>query len=231
MSNDVNALVASADRRRRIAIAIFVIAVGIAALFPRNDRAMWVPEDTPFVFTAVPEKLPVVYLSIDAADALLHRFVGLGRGGPKNRSRFAPLDPAEIDPILGPTRAARGNIPEAAVPQFGELPVELADAGSVPGGPLDPGTGTPIGSGPTPGGPSTGIPGGGPGGGGPGGGPGTLTPVDPDPTDPTDPTDPVPDVPPVMSPVPEPMTWAMFILGFGLIGLVMRVRRRRRITA
>ena len=224
MSNDVNALVASADRRRRIAIALFVVAVGIAALFPRNDRAMWVPDETPFVFTAVPEKLPVVYLSIDAADALLKRFVGVGRGGPKRRSRFAPQDP-----ILGPAGVARGNIPEAAVPEFGELPTELADAGQVPGGPLNPGSGTPIGGGPTPGGPSTGGPGGGgPGGGGPGGGgPGTIIPVDPDPVDPVDP---IPDNPPPISPVPEPMTWAMFILGFGLIGLVMRSRRRRLVS-
>ncbi|WP_074203700.1 PEPxxWA-CTERM sorting domain-containing protein [Parasphingorhabdus marina] len=224
MSNDVNALVASADRRRRIAIAIFVVAVGIAALFPRNDRAMWVPEETPFVFSAVPEKLPVVYLSIDSADALLQRFVGLGRGGPKGRSRFAPLDPAQIDPILGPAGAARGNIPEAVVPQFGELPTELADAGPVPGGPLNPGAGTPVGGGPVPGGPTTG----GPGGGGPGGGPGTIVPVDPDPNDPVDP---IPDDPPVLSPVPEPMTWAMFILGFGLIGLAMRSRRRHLVSA
>lgn len=34
----------------------------------------------------------------------------------------------------------------------------------------------------------------------------------------------------VLSPVPEPSTWATMILGFGLIGGAMRARRRQRVT-
>lgn len=237
MSDDLSTLVASADRRRRVAIMVFLVAVGIAALFPRNDRAMWTPEaDTPFVFTAVPEKLPVVYLTLGGADALVRQFIGLGNDNRKRRSRFIPIDTADLAPAPGQGRAARGNIPEASVPRFGELPTELADARSAPGGTLNPGSGVPGGGtggggDATGGGSGGGSSGGGFGGGSGGGGgtPGTIIPTNPD--DPSDPTDPIPEVPPVMSPVPEPMTWAMFIAGFLMVGGALRLRRKRQILA
>lgn len=237
MSDDLSTLVASADRRRRAAIMVFLVAVGIAALFPRNDRAMWVPEaETPFVFTAVPEKLPVVYLTLGGADALVRQFIGLGNDDRKRRSRFIPMDTADLAPGRGEGRAARGNIPEAFVPRFGELPTELADARSAPGGTLNPGSGVPgggTGGGGDATGGSSGGSGGGSGGGSSGGGfsggsgggggtPGTIIPNDPD-----DPTDPIPDVPPVISPVPEPLTWAMFIAGFLMVGGALRFGRKR----
>ncbi|QTD57654.1 PEPxxWA-CTERM sorting domain-containing protein [Parasphingorhabdus cellanae] len=183
---------------------------------------MWVPEtETPFVFTAVPEKLPITYLTIGGADALLDRLMGYGANGPERRlrSRFLPSDPRDVA-----SQAVGGNNPVAAVPQFGDLPTELAEAQTVPGGILNPGPGGNIGNTPR-------NRGGGPGGigGGSGGGsPGTLN--DPDPVvDPPVDEPPVAD-PPVISPVPEPMTWAMFILGFTLIGSALR-RSRRKIAA
>ncbi len=221
MSENLNGLIASANRRRRAAIIIFGSAVGLASLFPYNDRAMWVPEtETPFVFTAVPEKLPVTYLTIGGADALLNRLLGYNNDNPERRlrSRFIPSDPRDVA-----RQGGGGNNPTAAVPQFGDLPTELADAQTVPGSILNPGPGG-VGTTPrnTPGNP------GGVGGGSTGGSPGTLN--DPDPVIDPPANDPPFVDPPVISPVPEPMTWAMFIFGFALIGSALR-RGRRKIAA
>ncbi len=224
MSENLNGLIASANRRRRAAIILFGSAVGLASLFPYNDRAMWVPEtETPFVFTAVPEKLPVTYLTIGGADALLNRLLGYDNNTPerRRRSRFIPSDPRDV------ARQATGeNNPVAAVPEFGDLPTELAEAQTVPGSILNPGPG---GAGTSP--RNTPRNPGGIGGGGGVGNPGTLNPdpvVDPPADDP--PVDDPPVEPPVMSAVPEPMTWAMFIFGFALIGSALR-RGRRKIAA
>lgn len=228
MSDSLNGLIASANRRRRAAIIIFGSAIGLASLFPYNDRAMWVPEtETPFVFTAVPEKLPVTYLTIGGADALLNRLLGFGAGTPERRlrSRFIPSDPRDVaQQIIG------GNTPTAVVPEFGELPAELAEAQTVPGGILNPGPG---GGGVNPGNNprSPGNPGGI---GGGGGTPGTLNNpdpvVDPPVVEPPVVTPPVTD-PPIISPVPEPMTWAMFIFGFGMIGSALRWRQQKKFSA
>lgn len=221
MSDNLTGLVASADRRRRAAILLFGGAIGLAALFPHNDRAMWVPEsETPFVFTAVPEKLPVTYLTIPGADALLRTLGGFPGSdtGRRLRSRLLPFDPTSVAPPTGAGNTAN-NIPNAAVPEFADLPTQLAQAQTAPGGILNSGPG---GVGTSPGGPSS-NPGGVPGGIG-GGGPGTLN--DPDPVgDPPQDDTPV-DEPPVMSAVPEPVTWAMFIFGFGMIGAALRRRRQ-----
>lgn len=227
MSENLNGLIASANRRRRAAIIIFGSAVGLASLFPYNDRAMWVPEtETPFVFTAVPERLPVTYLTIGGADALLNRLLGFGKGTPDRRlrSRFIPSDPRNAAPQTG-----GGNNPTAAVPEFGDLPTELAEAQTVPGSILNPGPGgtsnTPSSNPGTVGGGS----GGGGSSGGGGGNPGTLN--DPDPVvDPPVEDPPVtdPPLPPIISAVPEPMTWAMFIFGFALIGSALRRVRRKK---
>ncbi|WP_108810010.1 PEPxxWA-CTERM sorting domain-containing protein [Sphingorhabdus sp. Alg231-15] len=227
MSDNLAALVASADRRRRAAVILFGGVLGVAALFPNNDRAMWVPEsETPFVFTAVPEKQPVTYLTIPGADALLRNLVGFGSNIPdrRRRSRVLPLDPTAVAPPTG-----AGNVPGAAVPEFGELPTELADAQTGPGGILNSNPGGGVSGGPatrTGGGP------GGIGGGGSGGSPGTLNDpqVDPPADDPPV-DDPIDDDPPVMSPVPEPVSWAMFIFGFGLIGTLLRQRRKKLLAA
>ncbi|WP_229953404.1 PEPxxWA-CTERM sorting domain-containing protein [Parasphingorhabdus litoris] len=222
MSDNLYGLIASANRRRRAAIVVFGAAIGLASLFPHNDRAMWVPEsDTPLVFTAVTEELPVTYLSIGGADDLLNRLINSRNTDPERRlrSRFIPSDPRDLVPQTG-----GGNSPAAAVPEFADLPTELAEAQTVPGSILNPG---PSINGPasrnsprTPGG----I-----GGGSGGGNPGTVN--DPDPVvDPPAPEPPVND-PPIMSPVPEPMTWAMFISGFAMIGAVLRRRRRKVVPA
>ncbi|MEP2102402.1 MAG: PEPxxWA-CTERM sorting domain-containing protein [Parasphingorhabdus sp.] len=222
MSDNLSGLIASANRRRRAAIIIFGSAIGLASVFPYNDRAMWVPEtETPFVFTAVAEKLPVTYLTIGGADELLNRFLNFGNGDPQRRlrSRFIPSDPRNVAPQTGD-----GNTPTAAVPQFGELPTELADAQTVPGSILNPGSG---GSGIAPRN-NPGNPGG-VGGGSGGGSPGTLNNPDPviDPPVEEPPVSDPPADPPIISPVPEPMTWAMFIFGFTMIGSVLRRRRRK----
>lgn len=228
MSDNLTGLIASADRRRRAAILLFGGAIGLAALFPHNDRAMWVPEsETPFVFTAVPEKLPVTYLTIPGADALLRTLGGFpgDNTGRRLRSRFLPSDPTSVAPPSGAGNTVN-NIPNAAVPEFADLPTQLADAQTAPGGLLNSGPG---GGGASPGGPTgnpggpTGNPGGVPGGIG-GGGPGTLNDPDPVVDPPVD--EPPVDEPPVMSPVPEPVTWAMFIFGFGMIGAALRRRRQ-----
>ncbi|MEP3224711.1 MAG: PEPxxWA-CTERM sorting domain-containing protein [Parasphingorhabdus sp.] len=225
MSDNLSGLIASADRRRRTAILLFGGAIGLAALFPHNDRAMWVPEsETPFVFTAVPERLPVTYLSIPGADTLLRTLGGFPGDGVDRRLRRRLL-PGDGDPTFvappsgaGNTGNAANNIPNATVPEFGDLPTELADAQTAPGGPLGPG-----GGGTSPTGPSS-NPGGVPGGIG-GGGPGTFnnpqTPVDDTPGEENPPME----EPPIMSAVPEPVTWAMFILGFGMIGTALRRRK------
>jgi hypothetical protein len=95
-----------------------------------------------------------------------------------------------------------------ALPTLAELPMS-GPAVFIPfpgGGIFFPGGGGPGGGGGGPGG----------GGGGPGGGGGGPPPPPPPPPPPT---------PTPFSAVPEPGTWAMMLLGFGMIGLTLRRRR------
>lgn len=118
----------------------------------------------------------------------------------------------ETETPLGPE-----GFPTDFTNPIGEAPVETPAVGGLPG--FIPGTG--IGGGPIVigggGGGGGGTPGGGnPGGGNPGGGnPGGGNPGGGDPP---------------MAAVPEPATWAMLIVGFGVIGAGMR-RRPRPLTA
>lgn len=214
MSDNLTGLIASANRRRRAAVLIFASVVGLAALFPHNDRAMWVPErETPFVFTAVPEKLPITYLTIGGTDILLNRLLRDTSGAPERslRSRFIPSDPRDVAPQSG-----GGNGPTAAVPQFEGMPTQLAQAPTVP-----PGSGI-GGNQPGTSGRNPGVSGGGP--------VPTSGTVNPDPVadPPVDepPVDEPPVIPPIFAPVPEPLTWAMFIFGFAMVGSALRRRRK-----
>jgi hypothetical protein len=175
---------------------------------------MWVPErETPFVFTAVPEKLPITYLTIGGTDTLLNRLLRDTSGAPERnlRSRFIPSDPRDVAP-----QSSGGNGPTAAVPQFEDMPTQLAQAPTVP-----PGSGI--------GGNQPGNSGRNPGvsGGGPVPTSGTVNPgpvADPPVDEP--PVDEPPVIPPIFAPVPEPLTWAMFIFGFAMVGAALRRRRK-----
>ncbi|WP_422343801.1 PEPxxWA-CTERM sorting domain-containing protein [Parasphingorhabdus sp.] len=219
MSDNLTGLIASANRRRRAAVLIFASVVGLAALFPHNDRAMWVPErEAPFVFTAVPEKLPITYLTIGGTDTLLNRLLRDTSGAPERnlRSRFIPSDPRDVAP-----QSSGGNGPTAAVPQFEDMPTQLAQAPTAPGGILNPGSSS-GGNGPGTSGRNPGVSGGGP--------VPTSGTVNPDPVadPPVDepPVDEPPVIPPIFAPVPEPLTWAMFIFGFAMVGSALRRRRK-----
>lgn len=61
-----------------------------------------------------------------------------------------------------------------------------------------------------------------------------IPPADPSPFDPpllglpvTTPGDPFPFDPDPVSPIPEPATWAMMLIGFGFVGGAMRAAKRR----
>lgn len=161
---------------------------------------------------------------------------GKGKGKGARFAQGSPAAPAPADEALPPVAvvlpAAAG--PAAGPPQIvlGEFPAGIATpVGSFAPAPLPaffPGVGG--------GGGSGGLVIGGGGGGGGGGGTGVVTPtptptpgVTPTPTPTVTPT-PTPTVtPPVTPPVgaiPEPSTWLMFIIGFGIVGGAMRRRQR-----
>lgn len=130
------------------------------------------------------------------------------KGAPHERA-LAKVQPPHAIPQsfvnqLVPAGTATGIVP----PVVTETPAVLADAGPLPA--VLPGAGGAVFA------PDVGPPGGGGGGGGAGGGgtPGTTD------------TPGTPNTPPVTPAVPEPATWAMMLIGFGLCGRALRRSNR-----
>lgn len=120
-----------------------------------------------------------------------------------------------------------------AVPGPGPIAAPISEAASAPDGAPGVGGVVPLGSGSGGGGPQLALASPPPFGGGGGGSISTTTPSPPvepppppvePPPPPVDPPPPPP--PPPVAVVPEPGTWAMLILGFGLIGGAIRRQRR-----
>ncbi len=194
----------SVERRRQLTIVAIGAGLFAITLPINNQRALFSPlGDVPLLG----ELSPVAYSVIVGGP-------GGGVGGPRNRGGGTSGGPrGGANPLTPSAFAARvPGAPSASVPASpttsGFQPLGLANN-------------SPLGTGNTPSG-IGGVPGGGgaPSGGGPtapggstGGGGGGAPP--PNPT----------------GAVPEPATWLTMILGFGVVGAIMRQAQRRRYAA
>lgn len=144
-----------------------------------------------------------------------------GKGKGKSRAVLASAaapEPAAETPIANVLPVATTPVNPAPQIVLGEFPTAVAIPGTAAPAPALPGF-APV---------FPGIGGGGfvigpGGGGGGGGGTGVVTPT-PTPTPTPNPT--VTPTPPPVPAIPEPSTWFMLILGFGVVGGAMRGKRR-----
>ncbi len=188
--------------------ALLVLVV-LTAFLPHRERALLLTRDNMDGMLAS----QLLENSRFAPPIAWDRLFGNDWGSPT----FAALDPLRRE-RSGPARPAFTNRLPGAVPTTttATVPTLIPLGTDVPGGapvlsspaPTNPGGGGSGGSGPV---------GGFPGGGGGGGGGGSIT----------NPAPPVTPPAPPVGVVPEPATWAMMILGFGLIGSALRRAGRR----
>lgn len=217
-------------RRQRIVVGTLALSVALVILSSRSDRAMFgIDAMLPGVFATLGEQpaggIPGVSLGDRDASAFFARLGRLGEDAPEPGNGRNIIPAASLEQI-GPVARDlmfHGNTPDIFQPggllPFGEgsrLPGPSPDVNPpqpLPeGGYFVSGPGTPTG-----------------GGGGGGGNPG-------DPGDPNNPPDignpDTPDTPITGTPVPEPQSWALMILGFlGIGGMMRALKARRRIDA
>lgn len=165
---------------------------------------------------------------------VLDRFIGRSPGERDEANLLKGKERKEkslTDRLFG-RRANGGEPDQRALGKIFDKPPEDSIKELVPGLPGPLALGDPVSSGllpvgdigaPVGGGTSTGFPGGisavAPS--GPGGTPGGSNPGNPVPGGPTDPV-----VQPPVAAIPEPGTWALMLIGFGLCGAVLRRRRK-----
>lgn len=165
---------------------------------------------------------------------VLNRFVGRSPGERDETNLLNGKERKEkslADRLFGRRINGGGDPEQRALGKIFDTPPEASIKELVPGPPGPLALGEPAPSGLLPGadvaapgsGPSSGFPGGistvvPP---GPGGTPGGADPGNPTPGGPTD-----PGVEPPVAAVPEPGTWALMLMGFGLCGAVLRRRRK-----
>ncbi|SEN61252.1 PEP-CTERM protein-sorting domain-containing protein [Sphingomonas gellani] len=222
------------ERRRQLTVLALGVGLFVSTIPVNNQRALFSPlGDIPILGELSPTAYAVTFGGIPGGGIPRSGIPG-GPGGYRPPVAYAarvPGLPAGGIPGAGvPGAGFPGNVQPFAAPPGGGLS-NLPPAGPVgagnPGG--SPGNGGGIG----PGGPGGISPGGGGGGGGPGpntpGGGGGTTPGGPGGggVTPGGPGGGGLTPPGSVGAVPEPATWLTMILGFGVIGAVMRRARRR----
>lgn len=202
MAENFATLLDNADRVRRGSLIAFVGTAALVAIVPSNDRSMWAISTDATAFLAAPEqRLPIRFLPIAGTDALLER-AGVVGTRPNNRTRFLPARSRSIQ-ATGQSTGPGNTVPFENQP-FDDTPFPSAsNSTQLPETTLS--SSNPS-SGPGNFNNSPGF----------GNGPGNFTPDEP--------VDPPVIVDPPVSPVPEPATWLMMLLGFAVIGLALRRR-------
>lgn len=226
---ELEKLLAGEKAFQRNAVVVALMLLSAASMTLSVARAVYNPADQ--LAAAVGPVEP-------AGQPIAGAVAQFGSFSPRPASRFIPAGRLPQGPVSG-------NAPLAATSPLADAGAAPASGDLLPAGPAPIPGGLPAGNalagGGSPAGGFNGLPSFG------GLGPGNVTalqnPVDPDPEGPTgpgvSPTDPAgPGTNPVdpgdpqnpVSPVPEPTTWMMMILGVGLVGAALRRSRQAQLS-